>query len=243
MSIATRSSSDRIGADVPSVARRPVRHSADVAKIAGGSAVVAAGAVVASQGDLSNLETDVFRVVNDLPAALAPPLQALMQAGSLAAVPVAVLVALAFRKPRLARDLTVAGLLAYFAARVLKSLVGRGRPGALLQNVVFHGRVTTGLGYPSGHAAVAAALATVASAYLGRRARWLAWALVAVVAIARMYVGAHLPVDVIGGVAVGVVAGALVRLAAGYRPLVTRAVGHRRDRASMPVRPRTHRTA
>jgi len=53
----------------------------------------------------------------------------------------------------------------------------------------------------------AAAMATVASPYLGRSGRRTAWLLVALVAVARMYVGAHFPADVIGGFAVGWVVG------------------------------------
>jgi tRNA A-37 threonylcarbamoyl transferase component Bud32 len=57
---------------------------------------------------------------------------------------------------------------------------------------------------------VAVALATVASPYLGRRARRVAWVLAGCVCLARMYVGSHLPYDVIGGAALGWAAGSLV---------------------------------
>ncbi|HYU56859.1 MAG TPA: lysylphosphatidylglycerol synthase domain-containing protein, partial [Actinomycetota bacterium] len=63
--------------------------------------------------------------------------------------------------------------------------------------------------------AVAAAVATAASPFLTRRPRRLVWAAVALVSVARIYVGAHLPVDTVGGFAVGWVAGALVHLAFG----------------------------
>jgi undecaprenyl-diphosphatase len=72
-----------------------------------------------------------------------------------------------------------------------------------------------GLGYVSGHSAVAVALATVASPFLGRRARRVAWTLAALVCVARIYVGSHLPFDVVGGAALGWAAGALVLLVFG----------------------------
>ena len=199
----------------PAAALRPVRHPGDLVRVAAGGALLAAGAAVARQGRLSNLETDVFRLVNHLPATLEGPLQAVMQAGSLAAVPVAGLAALAVRKPRLGRDLVLSGTGAWVAAKALKTIVGRGRPGTLLEGVVFHGGLDTGLGFPSGHAAVAAALATAAGAYLSRTGRRLAWGVVAVVGIARIFVGAHLPVDVVGGLALGWMVGALVHLLLG----------------------------
>jgi glycosyltransferase 2 family protein len=72
-----------------------------------------------------------------------------------------------------------------------------------------------GLGYVSGHSAVAVSLATVASPFLGRRARRVAWTLAALVCVARIYVGSHLPFDVLGGAALGWAAGALVLLVFG----------------------------
>jgi hypothetical protein len=62
---------------------------------------------------------------------------------------------------------------------------------------------------------VAVALATVASPFLGRRARRVAWTLAGLVCAARIYVGSHLPLDVVGGAALGWAAGALVLLVFG----------------------------
>ncbi len=191
---------------------RPVRNPADVVRVVAGSLCIGAGAVVARRARLSGLETDLFRVANDLPGFFEVPLRSVMQAGSLGAVPAAGVVALATRRPRLARDLTLAGGGAWVAAKALKSITGRGRPGALLQNVVFRGGRDSGLGYPSGHAAVAAALATSARPHLGRTGRRAASGTVAVVGVGRIFVGAHLPVDVMGGAALGWVLGALVHL-------------------------------
>src|SRR4029450_7319304 len=65
------------------------------------------------------------------------------------------------------------------------------------------------------HAAVAVALATVASPFLGRRARRVAWTLAGMVGVARGYVGSHLPLDGGGGAALGWAAGALVLVVCG----------------------------
>ena len=62
--------------------------------------------------------------------------------------------------------------------------------------------------------------------YLGRRARWVAVAVAVGVCLSRMYVGAHLPLDVVGGAALGWAAGSLVHLllgAPGGRPSPERA--------------------
>lgn len=43
----------------------------------------------------------------------------------------------------------------------------------------------------------------MASPFLGRRAGKVAWLLAAMVCVARIYVGSHLPFDVVGGAALG----------------------------------------
>ena len=194
--------------------RGPRRHPGDVIRVVAGAAIFGGGTVVARRG-LDRFETDLFRVVNDLPDVLAPVLVAVMQLGSFVTVPVAAVVALVGRRPRLARDVGAAGTVAYLLAKVAKVLIGRERPAELLGAVFLRGAADSGLGFPSGHVAVAAALATAAGPHLGRRTRRGLWGLVALVGVARVYVGAHLPVDVVGGAALGWVVGAGLHLAWG----------------------------
>lgn len=137
------------------------------------------------------------------------------QLGWIGAVPVAAVVALAARRRRLAVDLTMAGVAAWVLAKVVKDLAHRGRPGVLLEDVILRGVPSVGHGFVSGHAAVAAALATVASGHVSRRTRRVLWALVWLVGAARVYSGAHLPLDVVGGAALGWVLGAGVHLLRG----------------------------
>ena len=160
-------------------------------------------------------EAAVFQAINRLPALVEPPLQVIMQAGTLAAVGVAAGLALAVRRTRLAVDVVLAGGGTWLLVKGVKEIVARVRPDGLLADVVVRGSAQVGLGFPSGHAAVAAALATVAGPWLPRPLRRASWAVVAVVAVARVYVGAHLPFDVVGGMAVGWVAGATVHLVRG----------------------------
>src|SRR6266508_1873634 len=138
-----------------------------------------------------------------------------MQLGVIGAVPVVAAVALGLRRLRLALDAVLAAGSIYLIAKLVKEFVHRGRPQTLLDNVHILGEPARGLGYVSGHSAVAVALATVASPYLGRRGRRVAWTLAAAVCVARMYVGAHLPLDVLGGAAMGWAAGGLVHLVLG----------------------------
>jgi undecaprenyl-diphosphatase len=205
------------------VAAYAVRHPGDIVRVVVGLTVLALGALAANRGRVGTLEKDIFRVVNDLPDGVAFLLETVMQAGAFPAIVVAATVALIARRPRAARDLAVSGVAGWLVAIGMKRLVAEGRPAELLSDVVLRGAPAHGFGFPSGHVAVAAALATAAGPHLPRPARRAAWAVVVLVAIGRMYVGAHLPIDVVGGAALGWAAGALVHLlfgAPGHRPSV-----------------------
>jgi glycosyltransferase 2 family protein len=192
-----------------------IRRRADViALLAGG--VVLAASTLAATAPLSALEINVFRSVNDLPDSFRPFIWPLMQYGTFITIPVLTVIALVFRRFRLAAAVATAGVGVYLLARVVKEMVDRGRPGALLDGVEMREVFGEGsLGFPSGHAAVAAALTVVASAYVSTRWSVLTIMLAAVVVVGRIYVGAHLPLDLVGGLALGAAAGAIANLILG----------------------------
>jgi undecaprenyl-diphosphatase len=138
-----------------------------------------------------------------------------MQLGTYGAIFVMAGIALLTRRIRLALELLAAGLIAYYAAIGIKDLVSRGRPAEVISGVVIHGQPAQGLGFPSGHAAVSAALAATAVPFLARRWRRWIWLLPVTVGIARIFVGAHLPLDVVGGFVLGWTVGAVVHLIGG----------------------------
>jgi membrane-associated phospholipid phosphatase len=160
---------------------------------------------------VSGLETRVFRPVNDLPDTMFPFVWLPMQSGSLAAVPIAGVVALASLGRRRAVAIASAGLMAYLLAKGVKSLGGRPRPADLLAHVHVRGARQTGGGYPSGHSAVSAALASAAFPELTASWRIVATSLAIAAPFGRMYVGAHLPLDVVGGSMLGLAVGSLAR--------------------------------
>jgi undecaprenyl-diphosphatase len=166
---------------------------------------------------VATTEENVFRLVNDLPLPgwLWPVVWLLMQFGNLGAVPAVAVLAAVTRRWRLAFDMAVAGGTIWLLAKVVKAMVERGRPAAYLDGVHIYGEPAGGLGYPSGHSAVAVALATVSAPYLGRRGRRVAWSLALAVCVARMWVGAHLPLDVAAGAVLGWMAGVFVHLLLG----------------------------
>ncbi|NKZ08038.1 lysylphosphatidylglycerol synthase domain-containing protein [Actinomadura latina] len=197
--------------DAPATARHP----GDVIRLAAGLAICLSLAVFAADGFLLRPEIDVFRLINDLPGWLIRPVDVVMQAGALGAAGATAAAALAVRRVRLAVDLALAGSLAWLLAKLVKDVADRGRPGALLSEVVLRGAHEGGLGFVSGHAAVAAALATVAAAHVRRPVRWALWAVAVAVPLSRVYVGAHFPLDVVAGAALGWAVGGAVHLARG----------------------------
>lgn len=161
-------------------------------------------------------ETSIFRAVNGLPDWLRPYLWVLNQYGVFVTIPILALIAVAFHRYRMAVAMAISGVGVYPLAKLIKEFVGRGRPRALLDAVeareIF---APESLGYPSGHAAVAAALTVIVAAYLSRPWAFAAIALAIVVPLCRIYVAAHLPLDLVDGAALGVVAASAVNLAMG----------------------------
>jgi undecaprenyl-diphosphatase len=176
-----------------------------------GAAVLAAAALPARRPRPPRLELDSFEAVNDLPDSLYAPIWPLMQFGSLAAVPVTAAAVWAGGDRGRARRLLVAGAATWALAKGVKRVVRRGRPVAV-GPVRVRGQAQSGDGFVSGHAAVAVALAAGTMRSRPGLDPLLA-ILAAVVGVSRMYVGAHLPLDVLGGAALGFIVDASVELA------------------------------
>jgi uncharacterized membrane protein YbhN (UPF0104 family)/membrane-associated phospholipid phosphatase len=218
--VANAASADR--PDPPAEDRQPqarayVRHPSDVLRVVLGALILLATMPVIHQHRIGVREANLFRLLNDLalPGWTRWPVWGVMQLGVIGAVPLVAGLALLTRRIRLAAYAALAGGTIYLVAKLVKAFVQRGRPQTLLADVYIFDIPDRGLGYVSGHAAVAVSLATVASPFLGRRARRVAWTLAGLVCVARIYVGSHLPLDVVGGAALGWAAGALVLLVFG----------------------------
>ena len=192
-----------------------VRHWSDLALVVLGAALLLLSALPVHADRISVPEADAFRLVNDLPSVPFALVWVPMQLGNFLVVPAAVVAALAFRRFRLAVGLALAGVGVYALAKVVKHFVLRGRPDTLLEDVIVRGAAPHGLGFVSGHIGVVTALALVAVPWLPRWGRWAVVAAAVLVFLTRMYVGAHLPLDMVGGAGLGLAVGGLVRLLLG----------------------------
>jgi membrane-associated phospholipid phosphatase len=155
------------------------------------------------RGRVSVVERTLFAAVNGLPDGLHPALWLVMQSGALGAVPLTAAVAAATGRRQLAARLAISGTTTYVLAKGIKGIVRRGRPHQLLHGVRIRGGEAGGPGFVSGHAGVSMSLVATLAAGTDPRVRPALLAIPPLVGFARMYVGAHLPLDVVGGAAFG----------------------------------------
>lgn len=184
-----------------------------LAVAAAGSAAFAVALAFASTPP-AGWERDVAGDLAALPDTLDALLWLVMQAGTrgVAALVVAALVATGRRRAGLV--LGVGALVAWLGSVVGKGAIGRPRPTEASLGLALRDSIG-GPGFPSSHVAVAAALAVGLVVAL-RPPTWaiaLAGGVVALTALARVYFGAHWPLDVVGGAALGAASSALVAAA------------------------------
>jgi glycosyltransferase 2 family protein len=182
------------------------------ARLGLGLAALLATAGAVHRDRVGAAEARAFRAVNGLPDALYPPAWVVMQLGAFGAVPASAATAWRAGEGELAARLLLGGTSAWAAAKLVKRVVRRPRPVALLPGSRCRGREAAGLGYLSGHAAVAVALGAAALPRLGPTGRTLTLTAMPLVGLTRLYVGAHLPLDIAGGAALGLAADAAAGL-------------------------------
>jgi membrane-associated phospholipid phosphatase len=184
----------------------------DVVVLVASLAVFAVCAVVAADGQVGPVERAAFHAVNGLPDWLYRPMLAFQYLGVLAMPLVVAVGALALRRWRLAVALVLVVPLKLATERLVKLLVQRERPGTTVADAILRGVHPAGLSFVSGHAIITFAIAGLLALVLPRRWAVVAFVLATLNGVARVYLGAHNPLDVVGGAAVGLAIAATLDL-------------------------------
>jgi len=203
-------------------ARVTRRRDDAVLVLAGLSLAVVCGAIARS-GEVGPVESTVFRWINGLPDSLYPAMNSAQLLGVLAVGPVVAGAALVLRRYRLAAAALLVTAEKLACERLVWLVVARSRPGTTIADAIVRGDTpTVGASFVSGHVMLVSGLAVVVTPYLRGWLRIVPWSVVALVAFARMYLGAHAPLDVLGGFALGLAIGGAANLVVGVPAEPTR---------------------
>lgn len=166
--------------------------------------VLAWASYFALRPTISQAELDAFRSINDWPDSLRSAFLVITQLGSAWILFALTLLAVWKRYSRLALRIFSEGATAFIITEVLKRLIARPRPAFLIPDMHLREALPAGYGFPSGHSALATVLALALLPLLPKKWRWAALAGIVLVGVSRIYLGVHAPLDVVGGIAVGV---------------------------------------
>lgn len=160
-------------------------------------------ASIASKKVLISSEVTVLDAINGWPDNLRPFFLAVTQIGNAWILFIVPFIAYVNKQRVLARHLVINGVSAFLLVEITKVLVDRPRPIYLHSGIHERELFVTGSGFPSGHTAMTTALALTLLPYLPRKYWWLLAVWILAVAVSRIYLGVHAPLDIIGGFTLG----------------------------------------
>lgn len=175
------------------------------------TALFVASLLLAVSGKPTGWEVTWFNAVNSWPDSLYKLMTSITFFGSTWAAALSVIVAFLARYYRLAWRLALSIVGAYGVVFIAKHLVDRERPLGLIADA--HVRIgEVGMGFPSGHATIITLITLTLVPYIPWKWRWTIPVAIVSVCLSRLYLGVHVPLDVIGGVALATAVVSFVRI-------------------------------
>lgn len=162
-------------------------------------------------GRVTSHEAALFTFINGWPNVLYAPMTLFQYSGVLAAPAIVAAGAVYAKKYWLALGLVLIMPAKLIAEDVIKANFQRERPKVYIPSAILRGDVqSSGLSFVSGHALIITAIATVLTPFLPKQLRYVVWAVAGLCMVARVYLGAHLPRDVVGGALTGIAIGLVI---------------------------------
>jgi len=172
-----------------------------------GLGVAAESWALASRGAVPSWERSVFFAFNRLPRPVGVVLLPVMQLGAvLGGLAAGGVLGVLDRSVVTGAVLMGTVFVAWLVAKGVKSQVRRGRPVHFFDDAVLR-EDATDFGYVSGHMMVAVSLAIACGPAVPAWGELALLVACLMVGAGRLYVGAHLPLDVVGGAGLGIAAG------------------------------------
>ena len=182
-------------------------------------------------------DLSLFRILNEVPPAVASVLTPLVHLFRPAAIVIVVVLIAGYVVAWNRSVLPVAGGAvaagaAWGLANVAKVIANRPRPYGVVADAVLRQPPAHGTSFPSSHTAVTVAVVIALAPFLPRVLAGVAIAYAVLVGWSRVYLGVHYPLDVLAGAGIGMAVGGAVLLALGV--LLHRAGQAAQGRAATP---------
>lgn len=170
------------------------------------------GAYIAHTHTLTGLNLSLFRMINNWPNGLRVFFLVVIVSSNSLWIAIAALVMTSLLKfYQLTWQLAAATITAAGLGFVAKAVIAQPRPYKLVSSLHMRTLETDG-SYPSGHVLIVTVIIATLWPYLPRGWRWLIAGVIPLMAIARIYLGVHTPIDVIGGFALSLAVVSAMRL-------------------------------
>ena len=205
--------------------------------LAGLGAVLFAAAAVVLKAGATGWDVSLFRILNEVPPAVASVLTPLSHLFRPAGIVIVVVLIAGFvvawtRSVLPVAAGAVAAAVAWALANLAKAIADRPRPYQVVADAVLRQPPAHGTSFPSSHTAVTVAVVIALLPFLPRVLAGVAIGYAVLVGWSRVYLGVHYPLDVLAGAGIGMAVGGAVLLALGV--LLHRAAQPTQSRAPAP---------